>query len=424
MYSKIFLFFFLWMSIGHAQDKQYALQILDTLCSPHFDGRGYYNQGEKRAAAFIKNEFHKNGIHPVKESYYQYFNLPVSTIVGKPSLKVEKQFLKAGESYLVHPSSPTINKKSKLYYLSKAALTSVDAFKKVIDHCKGKFVVVDKSLVKDASKETKILVGQLVSFLKFSSDLALDGVIELEDKLTYTASQEVALRPHIIILKDKFNGKAKHISVDIKNKFKENYQSQNVIGIIEGKQKDAYVYVVGHYDHLGRMGDEVYFPGANDNASGIAMLLSLAKEFAKGEKPEKSIVFICFGAEEIGLVGSKFYTDNPLLPLKEIDFLINLDILGTGDDGIQVVNGSVFKEQFNQLVALNDEKSLLKQIKIRGAACNSDHCFFTEKGVPSFFMYTLGGVAHYHNIYDTSKTLSLTEYENLFVLLKSFIEKQ
>ena len=175
------------------------------------------------------------------------------------------------------------------------------------------------------------------------------------------------------------------------------------------------------YDHLGRMGNSVYFPGANDNASGIAMLLNLAKEFSSEKKPKYTLVFICFGSEEIGLVGSKHYTENPLLPLKNIQFLINLDILGTGDDGIQVVNGKVHKKDFDYLVNTNNSKNLLKQVKIRGKACNSDHCFFSEKGVPSFFIYTLGGIAHYHNIYDKSETLPLTEYEDLFVLLKDFI---
>jgi aminopeptidase YwaD len=133
------------------------------------------------------------------------------------------------------------------------------------------------------------------------------------------------------------------------------------------------------------------------------------------------MVFICFGSEEIGLVGSKYYTENPLVPLEKIKFLINLDILGTGDDGIQVVNGKVHKKDFETLVKLNKSKNLLKEVKIRGEACNSDHCFFSEKGVPSFFIYTLGGISHYHNVYDKPETLPLTEYEDLFILLKDFI---
>ena len=407
----------------NSQNKEYARSILDTLCAPYFDGRGYYNKGEKRAAEFIASEFKKFGLRSVNDSYFQYFNLSVNSIVGSTKLVIDKQKLKAGKDFLINPTSPSFKGKSKLFYLSKEQLVDIEEFKNIVPLLRNNFVVLDKSLIKEESRETKGLVYELVQFLKFSEDVELNGVIELEEKLTYTASQQKALRPHLVVLKEKFCSPNK-ISLEIESEFNPNYQSQNVIGYIEGEEKDKFIYVVGHYDHLGRMGKDVYFPGANDNASGIAMLMSLAKEFAAGEKPKKSIVFICFGSEEIGLVGSKFYTENPLLPIESIDFLINLDILGTGDDGIQVVNGSVFKEEFEELVGLNESKSLLKQVKIRGAACNSDHCFFAEKGVPSFFIYTLGGIAHYHNIYDKSETLPLTEYEDLFVLLKEFIEKQ
>ena len=415
---------FIWSCFFYGQDRKYAMYILDTLCASSFDGRGYYDNGEKRAADFIKGEFQKYGVKPISDTYLQYFNLPVNAITGKPTVKIDGEILNPGEEYLIHPSSPGTNKASKLFYLSKNQIVDVDEFTKVIPYFKNKYVVVDRSLLEGESREVKYLGTELISFLKYAPDIMLNGVIEVDDRLTYTASQRVALRPHIIVLKDDFKCRSKKAYLSFKNEFNPNYQSQNVIGFIEGEQKDNFIYVVGHYDHLGRMGDSVYFPGANDNASGIAMLLSLAKEFSGGKKPKKSIVFVCFGSEEIGLVGSKFYTENPLLPIEDIDFLINLDILGTGDDGIQVVNGSVYQEEFNELVSLNEDKSLLKQIKIRGAACNSDHCFFSEKGVPSFFIYTLGGIAHYHNVYDKAETLPLTEFDDLFLLLKKFIEKR
>jgi len=405
-----------------AQHKEYATQILDTLCAPHFDGRGYFNNGEKRAAEFIANEFQQLGLQKVNDSYFQKFGLRVNSIVGNPSFKIDKKELVPGTDFLIDPSSPSFKGKSKLYYLSKEELLNFEILQKVMPKLANKILVVDKSLVK-GEKRARGWLYELISALKFSRGLDSKGIIELEEKLTFTASQRKAQRPHVVVLKEKFVT-PKKVVLDIESVYDKNYQSQNVIGFVEGEEKDKYIFVVGHYDHLGRMGEEVYFPGANDNASGIAMLLSLAKEFSQGKKPRKSIVFIAFGAEEIGLVGSKFYTDNPLLPLQNIEFLINLDILGTGDDGIQVVNGSVHQNQFDELVSLNEADGLLEQVKIRGAACNSDHCFFTEKGVPGFFIYTLGGVAHYHNVFDKAETLPLTEYEDLFVLLKKFIENQ
>lgn len=170
------------------------------------------------------------------------------------------------------------------------------------------------------------------------------------------------------------------------------------------------------------MGSDTYFPGANDNASGVALLLNLAKYYAAN--PAKySIVFVCFAGEEAGLMGSKFYTENPLLPLKKIRFLINTDLAGTGEDGITVVNATEFPKEFKWMQEINENNHLLKAVNARGKAPNSDHYFFTEKGVPSFFFYTLGGISAYHDVFDKAETLPLTKHENLFTLIKLFNEK-
>ena len=122
------------------------------------------------------------------------------------------------------------------------------------------------------------------------------------------------------------------------------------------------------------------------------------------------------------LLGSKHFVESPLFDLSKIKFLLNFDISGTGDDGIQVVNGSVYRDQFDRLKKINEEQELLSQVKIRGAACNSDHCMFDSKGVPNFFIYTLGGIQAYHDIYDKSETLPLTEFEDYFRLVVAFVD--
>jgi Zn-dependent M28 family amino/carboxypeptidase len=195
-----------------------------------------------------------------------------------------------------------------------------------------------------------------------------------------------------------------------------------VIGYIEGSKKDSLLVFTAHYDHLGMMGKETMFPGANDNASGVSILLNLIKHFST-TKPEYTLVFIAFAGEEIGLIGSSYFTSHPVFPLNKIKFLINFDLAGTGDDGIQIVNGKVHQEKFDLITKLNEQDKLLKQIKIRGEACNSDHCMFHTKGVPCFFIYTLGGIQAYHDIYDRAETLPLTEYEDYFKLLLNFISK-
>jgi Zn-dependent M28 family amino/carboxypeptidase len=172
------------------------------------------------------------------------------------------------------------------------------------------------------------------------------------------------------------------------------------------------------------MGADVYFPGANDNASGTAMIIDLARYYSDPEnQPDYSIVFMAFGAEEAGLLGSSYYANNPLFPLNNIKFLINLDMVGSGSEGIKIVNGTIFKEEFDRMVKINDEYNFVSSINERGEAANSDHFPFYEIGVPSIFIYTLGDECkEYHNIYDVSENVPLTEYEDLFRLLTIFIK--
>ena len=182
-----------------------------------------------------------------------------------------------------------------------------------------------------------------------------------------------------------------------------------------------YLVVTAHYDHLGRMGSETVFPGANDNASGVAQMLALAAYFAKNPL-KKNILFVAFTGEEAGLLGSKYFVNNPPVPLDSIDFVLNLDLSGTGDEGITVVNATLYPEIFDQLVNLNAEENYVSNVKKRGPAANSDHYFFTEKGVPAFFIYTLGGIKAFHDVYDKRETLPLDEAADLQQLYIRFFK--
>lgn len=211
------------------------------------------------------------------------------------------------------------------------------------------------------------------------------------------------------------------IHLRIKSKFKKKHKTQNILAFIPG-EVDSFFVFTAHYDHIGQMGADTYFPGANDNASGSAIILDLARYYKnKPEKPHYSIAFIWFAAEEAGLVGSKFYTEHPVFPLSKIKQLWNLDMMGSGEDGIKVVNGAVFNREFDLLQDINKEKGYLTKVSPRGKAANSDHYFFSEKGVHAFFIYTLGAYKEYHNINDKADALPLNEYENIFRLLVDYL---
>jgi hypothetical protein len=329
----------------------------------------------------------------------------------------------AGKEYLIEAGSPGIKGTFKTIKLEINVFFDNALLSDKLRKSAGKFLVIPAYSKKEYSKEQQQQITEVLNFIKYHPDNPASGSIILtNDKLTWGGSTALYAKPSFTVMNDSIKKDIEKITINVKNKFIKKYQSQNVIGFIEGKNTDSLIVLVAHYDHLGMMGSKTIFPGANDNASGIAMLLNLATYY-KTNTPNYTTVFMAFGGEELGLLGAKHFVENPLFKLSKIKFLINFDISGTGDDGIQVVNGSIYQDKFNSLSKINTEQSLLKQVKIRGVACNSDHCMFHMKKVPCFFIYTLGGIKAYHDIYDKAETLPLTEFEDYYTLLTLFINR-
>jgi len=405
----IFLICLLYSALSIAQDKNYAREIIDTLTSPSMFGRGYVNKGDQIAANYIASQFKKFGLKKFDDNYLQNFNMAINTFPDTIEVDIDQEKLVPGKDYVLFSSSPGV---SGTFDLIRALADSSGKLRFLYDDFSNKVIVTN--------------IDQR-EFKKYDS-LNPKGVIFLMDKrVQWHVSDGGKINEYfqMQVLKEKISTNAKTISIHAKNKFYKNYQTQNVIGFIEGKvQPDSFFVFTAHYDHLGQMGAEVYFPGANDNASGTATVLDLARYYSKPEnQPDYSIAFMAFGAEEAGLLGSFNYANNPFFSLDKIKFLINLDMVGSGSEGIKVVNGTIFESEFEKLVQLNRDHQFIASVNKRGEAANSDHYPFYAKGVPAFFMYTLGDECkEYHNIYDVSENVPLTEYEDLFRLLTSFIK--
>ncbi|MEO6814470.1 MAG: M28 family peptidase [Ginsengibacter sp.] len=401
----------------------YARKVIDTLASPRYDGRGYIENGDKLASAFIAGEFKKSGLIPLnKGSYFQPFDLSVNTFPGKMVVKLNDELLIPGADYLIQTTSPSVHGKFNVISVTRSDINTSDKLNQIISKAHKSFILIDNRRPANESMEDQKIINDNIEILKTEKDLNFKGLIIFSyDKLTWTTLTYQEKRPVIIINKKDFDPSKIHtIQVDVDAVFVPKYTTRNVVGMIKGTLNvDSTIVITAHYDHLGQMGKGTYFPGANDNASGTSMMLCFVKYYA-AHPPKYNTVFIAFSGEEIGLLGSEAFVENPLADLSKIKFLVNFDLAGTGDEGIKVVNGSIFKNQFNLLVKLNDEYKLLPKIEERGEACISDHCRFYRKGVPSFFIYTLGGIAAYHDIYDRSETLPLTEFENYFELMVKF----
>ena len=399
----IFLLWFLFiLGCLKAQSLEYAREIIDEICKPAYHGRGYVKDGDLKAAKYIASEYKKLNLEKLGDSYFQEFPIDVNTFPGSMAISLDGKTLIPGADFLIDPCSPSIKGNFELdYYSENRAIHN--------DHEK---VIVIPAEMEFNKKDTIPGLGD---------DLA--AIIKLMDgKLTWHIATEQCNLPVIYLKKELFDYQ-RHVRLNITADLLENYTTQNVMGYLPGQEQDSFLVFTAHYDHLGRMGKDTYFPGANDNASGVAMLLNMAKYFSNQDDRKYNILFLATGAEETGLLGSSYFVKNTPFDLNRIKFLVNFDIVGTGDDGITVVNGSVYKERFDRLQEINSRNDYLSLVKTRGEACNSDHCLFHLNGVPSFYIYTMGGIQAYHDIYDQAATLPLTEFLDYQQLVSTFLEE-
>lgn len=360
-----------------SQDTLYARKVIKYLTSEKCYGRGYLKNGLSKAEKYIVAELKKQNTSPLfDKTFTQSFYHPVNTFPKTCKVSINGKALVTGNDFIPDPSACSV---------------------------KGKFNL------------------QKVDSLHFiySGDDAKVSVT-LKNKLTYSVGRDVEKFCEVEIDRKKISEEPREIEIDIRNKFIANFKSKNIGCFINGiSSSDSMIVFSAHYDHLGGLGKSTFFPGANDNASGVSVVLNLIRYY-KEHLPKYKTVFLFFAGEEAGLLGSKYFVESKALDIYKIKFLINLDLLGTGNDGIMVVNGAVHEKELMILTKLNADQKLLKEIKKRGKASNSDHYWFSEKGVPCFFIYTMGGVTFYHDVYDVEKTLPLTEYVDVFRLITEF----
>ncbi|MFY0675189.1 MAG: Zn-dependent exopeptidase M28 [Bacteroidia bacterium] len=400
------------------QNLDYVKTVVEVLASEEYHGRGYVNNGGKKAANFIKAEFEKADLEQVQ---FQDFTHAVNTFPGALSVNIDGKELKPGLDYQVEPSSKGCsNLKLELVYLEAKHLKSFRKFKRFIKKhdWSQSALVYSNSVIVNINNDA---VGRAFA----NNELGAAAYVHLEEaeKLTWSVRDRVKNRVWVEVLKSSWPANAKSIRLNIEQELITSFQNQNVLGFLPGKNTDSTIVFTAHYDHLGRMGTEACFYGTNDNAGGAAMLLDLAKFYAKNDSLRKyNMLFIAFAGEEAGLVGSKYFVEHPIYPLEQISLLINLDLVTNGQDGMTVVNGRVFKGVMRTLKSINTDKEYMAAIKGRGKAANSDHYYFSENGVRSIFIYLLGEYPYYHDINDTPDKPSWAGYNNFFRLIVDLCE--
>ena len=281
--TKYLLLFYIFFSLEFSAQKTKYSKYVDTLCSDYFRGRGYVDNGHLKAANFLSNEYKNIGLTSLNSNgYFQKFNIDVNTFPEKISLKINDKILIPGEEFMIEPYS---NSLKGIYSIEEVDLTNWKSHLNKKNTNNQLFLAID---VRDIlNKDTLSIYNEIKNILNNEYP-----ILWISSKnLQWSISDFLSPFP-VVKVKDNFKlGSFSKLEIDCKNKFQKALQTQNVIGYLNGNRKKT-IIISAHYDHLGMMGD-VKFPGANDNASGVSLLLNLANYYSK-IPPKYNIVFICF----------------------------------------------------------------------------------------------------------------------------------
>jgi Zn-dependent M28 family amino/carboxypeptidase len=204
--------------------------------------------------------------------------------------------------------------------------------------------------------------------------------------------------------------------------------SHNVVGVIEGSDpvlKNEAIVIGAHYDHLGRGGEGSLAPrsgeihhGADDNASGTAGVLELARIFGtQRPKLKRTLVFIAFSGEEEGLLGSNYYVNHPLVPLANTVAMINMDMIGRMKESKLVIGGVGTSKEWRQIIGPGDTFVLTLNEDGFGP---SDHSSFYGKQIPVLFFWT-GTHNDYHKPSDTFDKINYNDEARILSLVARII---
>ncbi|MDH5366449.1 MAG: M28 family peptidase [Cyclobacteriaceae bacterium] len=212
--------------------------------------------------------------------------------------------------------------------------------------------------------------------------------------------------------------------------------SFNVVGLIKGSESpDEVIIITAHYDHLGIKGKD-YYPGADDNASGVSALLEIAQAFAeakkKGEAPKRSILFIALAAEEKGLIGSQYYVDkDPIFPLGQTVVNLNMDMIGHLDglhpknpNFVSIVGSDWQSTDLHNIHEKANTDYVGLELDYTYNAFNhpemffyrSDQYNFARHGIPVIF-YTSGDHKDYHKPTDTIENIEFERIQKVAQLV-------
>ena len=401
-----------------AQDLAQYKKVVKELSSSKYQGRGYARGGANKAGNYLEKQFRKAGVDAVTR---QHFTLDINTFPRKMKLSVDGRKMVAGTDFTLREFSPGVRGTYNLYFIDTLNYDSGKIFRDLaLPENKDAFVVCDFWFTYKHREDF-----QKLQSAGGAPNAGLVLTWDEEPLKFYKAyGEKVIDKPVLWLLSRQIPRGSKSITVDIDNEFLKNYRCFNVIASVEGASHDSCYVFTAHYDHLGNLGRRVYYPGANDNASGTATIVTLAAYYAK-HKPKFDMLFIAFSGEDANLRGSEHYAQHPVQPLDRIKYLVNVDMVGDNNPVQYCETSDQGQRGYELFERINTEKHYFKSLNHGKLAANSDHYPFAKRGIPCIFLENEEGSAfpYYHTPLDNWKNAVFDSYEPVFKLITDFIEQ-
>ena len=427
-------------------------QHVSYLASDALDGRRTGTPGANDAARYIAGEFSRAGLTPANgkmerkpraiiASYLQTFPYVGRVELGKNNvLSISGETFRAGEDWMPLGISAnqtldltgivnagygiTANELNHNDYKGTYSKTQVAVIQKGTpdgDNPHSRFTSAGQLRFKVAAAQSAGVGALLI--ISSEEDLKNDALARLQYDNAGLAGIPVAVISKQTAEK-LANAKQLKLTTDV---VRAEVPAYNVVGVLEGSDpvlKNETIILGAHYDHLGRGGDGSLAPrsgeihhGADDNASGTAGLIELARVFgAQRPKLKRTLIFIAFGGEEEGLLGSNYYVNHPLVPLDKTIAMINMDMIGRMKDSKLMIGGVGTATEWRPLLAKTDFSLTLSD----DGFGPSDHSSFYGKQIPVLFFFT-GTHNDYHKPSDTFDKINYNDEARILNLVARIV---
>ena len=459
----IILFLFSGCSIINLDSNHHHLKKhVKYLASDELEGRYPASNGGFLAATYIKDQFKNLNLELLGDDGFQYFDIVSSVSLGNNNnLVFENKSYEVNNDFIPLSFGKNTSLTSEIFFTGYGFIIDTDSlywndYKNI--EIKDKWVMILRGSPEGDNPHSAF--GEHLSLRKKvlnAKDNSAAGVIfvsgenfDKEDnlvELSYDQSQQDLGIPIIHIKRDLANTilSSNNTSVQIlEENIDKNFKSfniskelsvnteiifnkkktQNVLGCIKGNDsylKDEYIVIGAHYDHLGYGGyksgsrrphlNQIH-NGADDNASGVSILIELVKSIKK-IKNKRSILFIAFGAEEMGLIGSKYFVNNKLIEHDKIQIMINMDMVGKlKEEKVLSVSGTKTGIDLEKFLIESFNNSKLSFVFDEKGYGPSDHSSFYVNDIPVLSFFT-GGHSDYHTPLDDYQKLN---YSGMYLI--------